>query len=303
MKWRSDRRVLPLPVAQYAQYDSIHRLTFKKLGRFPELIDCRDFNDKIQWLKLFDKRKLAVECTDKILMRNYVARRLGPGYTPKLYQTCENFDEIDFEVLPKSFVVKTNHDSGSVFLVSDKNKLNKPAIRMAIQSSLQRCYGHFKGEWAYSYIKPRVLVEEFIAVESKSTPPDYKFHCVDGKVKWLQYIFDRGIGTKEVIIDTEGRVTGIHLDTNMEQSSLFIKPANWEQMKGLVERLAGGWKYIRVDVYNVERGTYVGELTFFPLSGCYLGRGQRELGDLLDFDRSTFQCSAKWKESALEEAT
>ena len=145
------------------------------------------------------------------------------------------------------------------------------------------------GEWAYSYIVPKVFVEEFIDPDSPTPPPDFKFHCVSGKVRWLQFIFDRGDETKEVIVNADGSVASTHFDHNMLHRTEFKLPSNWYEMITVVERLASGWKYVRVDIYSCPDGSiYVGELTFFPLMGCYKGEGQKELGKHLDFDRTAY---------------
>lgn len=288
-KWVRDKRVLPLYPEHFELYYNIHRLTWRQLNRFPNLISCRDFNDHIQWLKLFDQSEQTIKCSDKLLMREYVLERAGVEYLPRLYQICDRFDEIKFEELPDSFVIKTNHDSGSVFIVKEKALMDVTGMQFQLEKALKRTYGWSKGEWAYSYINPKILVEEFIATDGNNSPPDYKFHCVNGEVKWLQYIFDRGVQTKEVILDAGGEMTSIHFNINSTQARIFEKPVNWDRLKKIIEAIASGWKYVRVDAYNVNGKIYIGELTFFPLSGCYKGLGQKKLGVLMNFDRSTYK--------------
>ena len=120
-----------------------------------------------------------------------------------------------------------------------------------------------------------MLVEELINSDRRSPPPDYKFHCVDGKVRWLQYIFDRGCDTKEVIVLPDGSITDIHFDHNMRHVEEFDIPSQWDQMKQIAERLSNPFKYVRVDMYLSNDTILVGELTFFPLMGCYKGEGQK----------------------------
>lgn len=289
IKWLHDRGCLPLAAAHHELYTIIHLLCWQELGEFPNLIVCRDYNDRIQWLKLFDQSRETIRCSDKILVRDYIQERIGDQYLVKLYQVHDHFNQIDFDTLPDSFVIKTNHDSGTVVLVRDKLKLDFQAIEGRIEASLKQPYGWLSGEWAYSYIEPRVLVEEFIAPKSQNTPPDYKFHCVNGKVCWLQYIYDRGNSTKESIIQPDGVVTPIHFDFNMIHREEFNVPDSWVEMRSVVERLAAPFKYVRVDMYYIENKIYVGELTFYPLMGCYKGDGQKQLGRFLDFDRGSIK--------------
>ncbi len=122
-KWLNDKRQLPLTPANYELYNIIHRRYWDILHDFPNLINCHDFNDKIQWLKLFDQSPEIVSCVDKILVRDYVRERVGEEYLVKLFQVHDYFSQIDFDALPKSFVIKTNHDAGSVILVRDKSMI------------------------------------------------------------------------------------------------------------------------------------------------------------------------------------
>jgi len=288
LKWFRDKGDVPLTADHRELYFIIHRLCRHELGEFPELVHCRDYNDKIQWLKLFDQREEIVRCSDKVLVRGYIRERVGEKYLVKLYQVHDHFSQIDFDVLPKAFVIKTNHDSGTVILVRDKSKLDRKAAEERIEEALKQPYGWSNGEWAYSYVRPQILVEEFLDPQSDVAPPDYKFHCVEGKIRWLQFIFDRGQETKEVIVNEEGAVMSIHFDHKMHHRESFRLPLNWSEMKSVVERLAAGFRYVRVDVYGVNGHIYVGEMTFYPLMGCYKGEGQKILGAYLDFDRGTF---------------
>jgi hypothetical protein len=289
IKWLRDKFHLPLTVDLWELYLLCHRISWKELRDLPNLISPRDYNDRIQWLKLFDQSEEHVRCSDKIAVRDYVRERVGEKYLVKLYQTCERFDNIDFDKLPKSFVIKCNHDSGGVVLVRDIQKLDKSSAEQRLEESLGHVYGWDNGEWAYAFVRPRLLVEEFIQPHLDSPPPDYKFHCVEGKIKWLQYIYDRKLGTKEVIVSRGGEVVDCHFDHNMISTRDFIKPPEWEEMLVIAETLAKGWKYVRVDLYLSGGRIYVGELTFFPLFGCYQSEGQKQLGQFLDFDRTTFK--------------
>jgi len=158
-KWLRDKRVLPLTSAHWELYNIIHHLCWRELHDFPNLINCRDFNDRLQWLKLFDQDPKIVQCSDKISVRDYVRERIGDGYLVELYQVHDRFAQIDFNALPNAFVIKANHDSGTVVLVRDKSKLDYDTVGARIDAALKRRYGWEKGEWAYSRIKPKVFVE------------------------------------------------------------------------------------------------------------------------------------------------
>ena len=291
IKWLTDKLYLPLNPKHYELYNIIHRHYWDQLHDFPNLINCRDFNDKIQWLKLFDQSPENVRCSDKILVRDYVRERVGEEYLVKLYQVHNHFSEIDFDSLPQSFVIKANHDSGTVILVRDKSQLDYQVAEDKIEASLQQLYGWEKGEWAYSYIQPKVFVEEFIEPENSSPPPDFKMQCVSGEMKFCRYTYDRGIDTKEIVLDKYANNFGLIIDENFRLGDRndFKKPELWDKMIFIAETLGKGFKCVRVDLYCSGDRIYVGEMTFFPMAGCYKGEGQKKLGKYLDFDRTTFK--------------
>lgn len=288
-KWEHDCSSLPLTAAHRNLYITIHRLCWQKLGEFPNLVTCRDFNDRFQWLKLFDQDREMVRCSDKILVRDYVRERIGEQYLVKLFQMHERFSQIDFDALPKAFVIKTNHDSGNVILVRDKAQLDRSAAEDQIDEALKNPYGRIKGEWAYSFVQPKVFVEGLIDTRSHKPPPDYKFYCVEGKVKFCHYIYDRGFGTKEQTVDPDGNDLATALYPKFELGTDFKKPDRWREMIHVAERLSSGFKCVRVDLFCTDENIYVGEMTFWPMGGHYKGEGQKILGQLLDFDRTTYK--------------
>ena len=287
-KWQADKLRLPLTQEHRELYGIIHQSCWRWLQDFPHLVHCRGFNDKIQWLKLFDQRKESIRCADKLGVRDYVKERTDESLLVPVLQTCSRFEEIDFAALPKSFVIKVNNESGNVILVRDKAAMDMEKAEELVNYCLRRVYGWNDGEWAYSCIAPKIAVEAFIQPERTAPPADYKFHCVDGTVRWLQYIFDRGSETKEAIVDPDGAVTDIHFDHKMTHAPSFQKPAQWRRLKEAAEALAAGWKYVRVDLYLVDDEVKFGELTLHPLAGTYRGQGEIEVGKFMDFDRSTF---------------
>jgi len=289
VKWLIDKRALPLTNEHWSLYVICHRLFWREFQDFPNLTSPRDFNDRIQWLKLFDQSEEQIRCSDKIKVRDYVREKVGDEYLVDVYQNCASFDEIDFERLPESFVIKVNHDSGSVVLVRDKGMFDRKAARAKIETALKQRFGWDYGEWAYAFVRPRVLVEEFIEPDASSPPPDYKFYVVNGKVKFMHFISERGADTKEQTVSPEGEDLATSLYPAFSLGTSFRKPACWEEMKRVAECLGQGFKCVRVDLFESQGRIYAGELTFWPMFGCYKGEGQKKLGALLDFDRSTFR--------------
>ena len=146
-----------------------------------------------------------------------------------------------------------------------------------------------KGEWAYAYVQPKVFVEEFINLQSHKPPPDYKFYCVDGKVKFCHYIYDRGFDTKEQTVDPDGNDLATELYPKFKLGADFRKPGQWGEMIHVAEQLSEGFKCVRVDLFCADERVYTGEMTFWPMGGHYKGEGQKKLGQLLDFDRTTYK--------------
>lgn len=249
----------------------IERLCVKQLGRLPDLKRPKGYNDKIQWLKLHDQRRDQIIACDKWGVRDWVAERAGKDVLiPARLGVCSDF-------LPA--YVKCTHDSGSARLA--RNGVELRAAQTFAESRLGKPYGVDKGEWAYEFVRARIMTEEALAANT-----DYKFHCVHGRVAWVQVIWDRGVQTKEAIFSPDGAVTGLHMDEKMihcpDQSQ---NPGGmaWRELTTLAESLARGWRYVRVDLYWTGR-PWFGELTFWPRAGCYRSADEPNFGEMLDID-------------------
>ena len=287
-KWEQDLDYMHLTAAHRDLYFEIHRRHKKALGSYPSIVAPKSYNECIAWLMLFDQRPELPACMDKYAVRQIIEERIGAEYLTELYGCYDSFEAIPFDQLPRSFVIKATHDSGSVFLVRDKEKLQHRKIKKSINKSLSRTYGAGKGEWAYKHIVPRIIVEEYLGDASEPPPPDYKFHCVDGRVKWLQYIFDRGTNTKEATYSREFESLDLHLDRDFSFTRSPVgRPENWTKLVEVAEWLARGFKYVRVDLYDISGRVVFGELTFFPRAGCYITDDNVAFGSLLDIDTST----------------
>lgn len=287
-KWWQDRRRLPLTPAQFEQYVNIHQAFWRALFRFPNLVAPQSRNDMIQWMKLFDYRPESIACCDKIGMREIVRERVGERYLVELYQVHDHFDQIDFDALPRAFVIKTNHNSGPVFLVPDITRLDRVQVGRRIDRMLRQVYGWEKGEWAYAYITPKVLVEEHLAPESEAPPPDYKFHCDGGRVRWCAYFTDRHTEAKVQHVARDGTpIEGGEVGQAYGAADTFVKPVVWDEMVAVAERLAEGFQLLRVDLYCIGEQICVGELTLWPGSGLARGSVFNAPGNFgeIDFTR------------------
>lgn len=288
-KWQLDRARLPLTEEHRELYEIIHRAYWRRLEDFPHLVRCRGFNDKIQWLKLFDQSEQMPACSDKLAVREYVQSRLGSGFLPSVYQAVSTYGELDVEKLPNSFVLKTNHDSGNVVVVRDKARFDKNSAEERFTWALGRVHAWEEGEWAYAFIEPKLFAEELLLGRGSQPPPDFKFYVVEGKVRFMHYIYDRATDPKEQTVDADGRDLRIALYPHFKLGHDFRRPENWDELLHVAENLGKPFKCVRVDLYNIGTKIFFGELTFWPMGGFYQGSGQVEIGKFLDFDRSTFR--------------
>jgi len=288
-KWKRDKKSLPLTEEHWDLYKGIHQASWLRLQDFPNLVDCRDYNDRIQWLKLFDQDPRIVQCADKVAVRDYIRERTGEKYLTKLLQVTSSFGEIEFDALPEAFVIKATHDSASAVLVRDKAALDLASDSAHFARCLGRVYAELEGEWAYAHVPPRLMVEEFINPQVGEPPSDYRFHCVNGEIRWIQNDIPFKPKMKEVTVDPSGNPMGVHFSSHKIYSEEFARPAQWQEMSELARTLSAGWKYVRIDMFVSGDRIYAGEMTFFPYSGFYKGEGQKKMGKLLDFDRSTFR--------------
>lgn len=248
--------------------DTITELCMERLGREPDLENPQGFNDLIQWLKIHDQRKEHITACDKWAVRAMVpTRNLIPAWLG-LY--LKRFP----------IVMKCTHDCGSVQIVNGLAEL-EPA-QAAIRDHLARSYGASKGEWAYQFVRRRVLTEELL----EPAITDYKFHCSHGEIRWVQVIRDRANGAKETILDPSGKVLPLHMDQNMQHVPEDISPGAvaWKALTKLARKLAKPWRYVRVDLYWSRGNAWFGELTFWPLAGCYLTDDEPAFGEMLQLD-------------------
>jgi len=296
--FHSDRKKIPADLV--AQYKVIFRRTSKFLGVYPKIFSGDDLNNKLKWLMLFDQDPVIIDLCDKIKVRNFVEKNVGPSYLNKIYGIWNNAKDIEFNSLPNEFVIKTNHDSGSVWLVH-KNNLCELDLRKKVNKSLGLVYGVEKGEWFYQYVKPAVFAEEFVN-GMYGEIEDYKFHCSKGEVVFVHYIYDRASGKpKEEILSAAGSELNIRLDQNFVTGSEFRRrgvPKQWNEMIEVAKKLSVNFKYVRIDLYITTKGVRFGEMTFHPMNGNYGGPGQKHLGQLLSIDRESRKNAFKIEEKS-----
>ena len=259
LKWLPDKTYLKV----------FYRLKFdKKL----DLKNPKTFNEKLQWLKLNDRNNDYTNMVDKYSVKEYVANLIGGEYIVPTLGVWNNFDEIDFDLLPEQFVLKCTHDSGGLVICRDKSQFDKQLAKIKIEKSLKVNYYWQSREWPYKYVKPQIIAEQYIqdsADNSEEGLTDYKFFCFDGEPKAMFIATDRAkrdTETKFDFFDMEFN----HLPfTNGHPNSdkPINKPEQFELMIELAKKLSDGLPHVRVDFYESEGNIYFGELTFFHWGG------------------------------------
>lgn len=242
---------------------------YKNFGRFVNFENPQTYSDKLQWLKLYDRKPLYTQIVDKYLVKEYVSRLIGEEYVIPLLGKWNSFDEIDFESLPNQFVLKTNHDCGGVVICKDKSSFNLKKAKKKIESHLNCNYYWEHREWPYKDVKPCVFAEKYMVDESGYELKDYKWFCFDGVPKALFIAKDRDNPSEETKFDFYDMDFN-HLpikNGHPNADTAIDKPVGFEKMKELARVLSKGFPHVRVDFYDINGHIYFGELTFFHWSG------------------------------------
>lgn len=253
-------RLIPDPVYLRMMY-------FIKIGRPLRLRHPKGFNEKLQWLKLHNRKPEYTTMVDKHEAKAYVAERIGDSFIIPTLGVWDSFDEIDFDALPDAFVLKCTHDSGGLVICRDKNTLDKAAAREKISSCLAKNYYWDYREWPYKGVNPRIIAETYLPGDGGELP-DFKFMCFNGKVKSIMVCSQRGTedGLHVTNYDPQWNVQPFERGYPIAENPVQ-KPQRLEEMIRLAEQLAEGIPYLRVDFYETQGKIYFGELTFFPGSG------------------------------------
>lgn len=250
-----------MPDKQY-----LHLQYWACMAKRLNLKNPQTFNEKLQWLKLYDRKPEYVRMVDKYEAKKYVAEKIGEEYIIPTLGVWERFDDIDFASLPNQFVLKCTHDSGGLVIVKDKAKLDTDAAKKEIEHCLKKQYYLQNREWPYKNVKPRIIAEKYMVDTSSAELRDYKFFTFNGSAELMFIATDRGIDTRFDFYDSDFKHLPI-INGYPNATKEICRPVCFEEMKHLAERLSVGIPHLRVDFYEVNGKVYFGELTFFHWSG------------------------------------
>ena len=240
-----------------------------RMGKKLNLKEPQTYNEKLQWIKLYDRKPIYTTMVDKYEVKKYVADIIGEQYIIPTLGVWNHFDEIDFTTLPDQFVLKCTHDSGGLVIVKDKDSFDRKAARKKIEQSLKRNF-YWKGrEWPYKAVKPRIIAEKYIEDSMSHDLKDYKIFTFNGAVKMLFIATERNDINSETKFDFFDSEFNNLPFTNGHPNACKMpnKPEKFDTMKMLAEKLSAGIPQLRVDFYEVNGNVLFGELTLFHWSG------------------------------------
>lgn len=247
---------------------ALHLIYKLKTGKKLNLEDPQTFNEKIQWLKLNDRNDIYTTMVDKYEVKKYVSNIIGEEYIIPTLGVYSNFDEINFDVLPQSFVIKCTHDSGGLVIVKDKDKFNKKKARKMITKLLNKNFYYRGREWPYKNVKPRIIIEKFMSNNGKELF-DYKIHNFNGTPKFILVCKDRHkeTGLTEDFFDIDWNHLNIRRPSHDNSKEKIAKPKKLNEMINLSKKLSKNIPFVRTDFYITDNRIYFGEITFYPASG------------------------------------
>lgn len=249
---------------------------YMQTGRRLNLNAPQSFSEKMQWLKLYNRRPEYTTMVDKYAVKAYVANIIGEEYIIPTIGVWDSPDQIDWDSLPKQFVLKTTHGGGNkgVIVCTDKDKLDKDATVRKLKSSLKLDLYKTLAEWPYKNVKRRIIAEEYLSdgfeKGNDSVPHDlvdYKYLCFNGKPLCCMVVSNRRTNKSYDFFDNDWNHMPIRLHNFPNAKIKPAKPRNHETMLSLAAKIAAGHPHLRVDFYDVEGKVYFGEITFFTLSG------------------------------------
>lgn len=240
-----------------------------------DLKSPKNFNEKLQWLKLYDRKPVYTTMVDKYRVKQWIADKVGEQYVIPTLAVYNSVDEIDLDELPDQFVLKCNHDSGSIVICKDKSTFDLEGAKQKLGAALKKNYYWLYREWPYKNVKKCVIAEKFLeetegdAIVGK-TPTDYKFFCFNGEPRIFQSCEDRD--EKEGAILNFYAIDGNLLDIkdkyhNRRTESRASTPSNLEEMTKVSRILAEKKYFLRIDFFEIMGKTYCGELTFYENAG------------------------------------
>ena len=264
------------------------------MGRKLNLKNPKEYNEKLQWLKLNDRKPEYSTMVDKYEVRGYIEDLLGDKYLIPCLGIYDSVDDIDIDALPDRFVLKCTHDSGSVEICKDKSSFDIEGARHRLSQAMKRNYYATYREWPYKSVKPRIIAEGYLEGDGGDLK-DYKVMCFNGEAKIIEVHENRFVEGKVHTQTFYDREWGIVPLTQVETVTVdrpSERPRQLEEILRLSELIAKDMYHVRIDWYIEGDKIYFGEITFVDGSGFEsfsTPEMERMLGDMIKLPE-------KWKE-------
>lgn len=261
------------PLAQKGFFDWMSDEAFLKL-RFRAEMGCkldlehpRTYNEKLQWLKLYDKNPLYPQMVDKYRAKEYVASLIGEQYIIPTLGIYDSYEEIDFDGLPGQFVLKCTHDSGSIYICRDKSCMDRERAERILRRGLKKNPVRYAREWPYSQVPHRIIAEQYMEDESHQELKDYKIFTFSGKAALIQVDYGRFSQHKRNLYSLDWEYIDASFMYPSDPQHVIPRPEKLELMIELAERLSRNLPHVRVDFYSIESRIYFGEMTLYHGAG------------------------------------
>lgn len=240
---------------------------YAKTGERLNLKTPKKFNEKLQWLKLYDRRPEYTNLVDKLAVRDYVSQNIGSQYLVPLIGVYTAPEDIPWEELPRQFVLKCTHGSGCNIICRNKDELDLQHELKRIRGWLRKNYYWTYREWPYKDVIPRIIIEKFLTEERGEELKDYKVYYFGGKPKIIHVDLDKYGTHKRNIYDLKWNLLEVSIQYPVEKSIAIPKPENLELMLDLGSKLVSDFPHARVDFYSIGEKLYFSEITFYNGAG------------------------------------
>jgi hypothetical protein len=249
-----------------------------------DLVNPTLYNEKLQWLKLYDRNPLYTDYVDKYKVRNHISNTIGENYLIPLINVYDSVNEINWDELPNKFVLKCTHGSGTNIICKDKKKLNIEEAKKNLNKWMKTSWYWFGREWPYKGIKPKIICEKFMLDEEGDQLKDFRFFCFNGEPKFVAVDFNilEKSRTRRNLYDLDWNLldAGISYPRNLEQK--VEKPMQLSEMINLAKKISKNIPHVRVDFYSIGSDVYFGEMTFYHQVGLgriYPREFEKKMGD------------------------
>jgi hypothetical protein len=264
---------------------------FKKILKPDNLVT---FNDKVRWMCLCEAQNnpLIVSCSDKYLVREYIAQQGYERYLNRLIGVWDSPEDIDWDLLPGRFALKCNHGCGFNIICDDKGKLDISWAKKTLSKWMKTDYGVYGVEPHYKKIKRKIICEAYLSDGIDVYPVDYKFYCFNGIPKMILVITERATG--QIKLATYDINYNPMRGILVSEEDTVPKPKCLNEMADCAAALSNGFSFVRVDFYVINDRPVFGELTFTPAAGQanYISEdGDRKMGEWFELERERYNVS------------